>query len=151
MWASTPATRVRAKKLSWLRRSTRHCGMCSYRLLSPTAPWARTVSTRGIIRHLGFCVFPAYVLPCSCAVTVCVADLPTTTVAPTTPSTTPVTTTPTPTLPAPTTGNYSLKPDDNSTACLLASFGLRIGIKQENVRPPLVQSSGDPQESPLVD
>ncbi|XP_076594861.1 lysosome-associated membrane glycoprotein 2 isoform X2 [Chaetodon auriga] len=72
----------------------------------------------------------------------CAADLPTTAV-PTThsTSTTPVapvtnatapppTTTPTPTLPTPSTGKYSIKPDDNSTACLLASFGLRIGYKQ---------------------
>lgn len=98
---------------------------------------------------LVFIIFPAYILPCFCTVTVCVADR--TTVAPTTPtttpSTTPVTTTPTPTLPAPTTGNYSVKADVNSTACLLASFGLRIGVKQGNVRLPLAQSSGDPRQS----
>ncbi|XP_070818432.1 lysosome-associated membrane glycoprotein 2 isoform X2 [Chaetodon trifascialis] len=72
----------------------------------------------------------------------CAADLPTT-AAPTTHSTSttpaapvtnatapPPTTTPTPTLPTPSTGKYSIKPDENSTACLLASFGLRIGYKQ---------------------
>ncbi|XP_030594624.1 lysosome-associated membrane glycoprotein 2 isoform X3 [Archocentrus centrarchus] len=47
----------------------------------------------------------------------------------TTPKTTPVTT-PVPTLPVPTTGNYSIKVDENSTACLLANFGLRIAVKQ---------------------
>ncbi|XP_054648960.1 lysosome-associated membrane glycoprotein 2 isoform X1 [Dunckerocampus dactyliophorus] len=73
--------------------------------------------------------------------TTCAADLPTptptapdtTTVAPVTNVTTsapPSTTTPTPTLPTPSTGNYSIKPDENSTACLLANFGLRIGVKQ---------------------
>ncbi|XP_067375069.1 lysosome-associated membrane glycoprotein 2 isoform X2 [Channa argus] len=74
--------------------------------------------------------------------TICSADVPVTT-APTTthvtnststappPTTTPTTTpTPTPTLPTPTTGQYSIKPDDNSTACLLANFGLRIGFKK---------------------
>ncbi|KAM3612872.1 uncharacterized protein V6R79_016143 [Siganus canaliculatus] len=78
--------------------------------------------------------------------TVCAADVPTTTVSPTThtsptttapvtnstgttaPPTTP-TTTPSPTLPTPTVGQYSIKPDENSTACLLASFGLRVGIQ----------------------
>nr|XP_057932581.1 lysosome-associated membrane glycoprotein 2 isoform X2 [Doryrhamphus excisus] len=73
--------------------------------------------------------------------TTCAADLPTpaptthnaTTVAPVTNVTTPApppTTTPTPTMPTPSTGKYSIKPDDNSTACLLANFGLRIGVKQ---------------------
>ncbi|XP_067455791.1 lysosome-associated membrane glycoprotein 2 isoform X1 [Thunnus thynnus] len=82
--------------------------------------------------------------------TTCAADVPATTIAPTaapTPTTTPTTTTavpvtnstspappptttPTPTLPSPTTGKYSIKPDENSTACLLADFGLRIGFKQ---------------------
>ncbi|XP_056899407.1 lysosome-associated membrane glycoprotein 2 isoform X2 [Takifugu flavidus] len=85
-------------------------------------------------------------------VTACVADRTTTTVAPTTPSTTtsttPVTTTPTPTLPAPTTGNYSLKVDVNSTACLLASFGLRLGVKlgkkyeEMNLDPNVTRVSG---------
>ncbi|XP_022070123.1 lysosome-associated membrane glycoprotein 2 isoform X2 [Acanthochromis polyacanthus] len=62
--------------------------------------------------------------------TVCEADTPT--VAPPTTSTAPphTTTTPTPTLPTPSTGKYSYKPDENSTACLLANFGLRIGVKQ---------------------
>ncbi|XP_008274116.1 lysosome-associated membrane glycoprotein 2 [Stegastes partitus] len=75
----------------------------------------------------------------------CAADIPATTVAPTTHTTStttaapvtntstappPTTTTPTPTLPPPTTGKYSFKPDENSTACLLAYFGLRIGVKQ---------------------
>ncbi|XP_041800315.1 lysosome-associated membrane glycoprotein 2 isoform X2 [Chelmon rostratus] len=76
-------------------------------------------------------------------ITSCAADLPTTAVVPTTHSTStttaapvttptapPTTTTPTPTLPTPSTGKYSIKPDENSTACLLASFGLRIGYKQ---------------------
>uniref|UniRef100_A0A1A8HAH9 Lysosomal membrane glycoprotein 2 n=1 Tax=Nothobranchius korthausae TaxID=1143690 RepID=A0A1A8HAH9_9TELE len=53
----------------------------------------------------------------------------TTTAAPVTNTTTPapVTTTPTPTLPTPFTGNYTLK--SNETVCLLANFGLRIGLK----------------------
>ncbi|XP_041652742.1 lysosome-associated membrane glycoprotein 2 isoform X1 [Cheilinus undulatus] len=65
------------------------------------------------------------------AITSCAADLPVTTVAPTThtPTTGPAPTTPTPTLPTPTTGKYIIKPDENSTACLLANFGLRIGLK----------------------
>uniref|UniRef100_A0A4W5N3P5 Lysosomal-associated membrane protein 2 n=1 Tax=Hucho hucho TaxID=62062 RepID=A0A4W5N3P5_9TELE len=64
--------------------------------------------------------------------TVCAADLTSTTVAPTTTVTTTAapTSTPTPTLPTPTTGNYSIAPDFNSTACLMATFGLRIGYKQ---------------------
>ncbi|KAG7224767.1 hypothetical protein INR49_013479 [Caranx melampygus] len=55
----------------------------------------------------------------------------TTTAAPVTNSSTtaPPPTTPTPTLPTPTTGNYSIK-TGNSSACLLANFGLRIGFKQ---------------------
>ncbi|XP_071395645.1 lysosome-associated membrane glycoprotein 2 isoform X1 [Centroberyx affinis] len=80
-------------------------------------------------------------------ITSCAADLPVTTVAPTThvtstttavpatnstPTTSVPTTTPTPTpsLPIPTTGEYKVKAEDNSTACLLANFGLRIGFKQ---------------------
>ncbi|KAM9414179.1 lysosome-associated membrane glycoprotein 2 isoform 2-T2 [Salvelinus alpinus] len=67
--------------------------------------------------------------------TVCSADMTSTTVAPTTvaPTTTVTTTaapTSTPTLPTPTTGKYSITPDVNSTACLIATFGLRIGYKQ---------------------
>ncbi|XP_020308494.1 lysosome-associated membrane glycoprotein 2 isoform X2 [Oncorhynchus kisutch] len=64
--------------------------------------------------------------------TVCTADLTSSTVAPTTTVTTTAapTSTPTPTLPTPTTGNYSIAPDFNSTACLMATFGLRIGFKQ---------------------
>ncbi|XP_023128416.2 lysosome-associated membrane glycoprotein 2 isoform X1 [Amphiprion ocellaris] len=61
--------------------------------------------------------------------TICEADTPMTTVAPTT-APRPTSTTPAPTLPTPTTGKYSYKPDENSTACLLANFGLRIGVKQ---------------------
>ncbi|KAK5924848.1 hypothetical protein CgunFtcFv8_017425 [Champsocephalus gunnari] len=61
----------------------------------------------------------------------------TTTDAPPTNSTTtappPPTPTPTPTLPAPTTGKYMLQPDVNSTACLLADFGLRFKIKDEEM------------------
>ncbi|XP_010764722.1 lysosome-associated membrane glycoprotein 2 isoform X1 [Notothenia coriiceps] len=60
----------------------------------------------------------------------------TTTDAPVTNSTTtapPPTPTPTPTLPAPTTGKYKLQPDVNSTACLLADFGLRFKIKDEEM------------------
>ncbi|XP_044060848.1 lysosome-associated membrane glycoprotein 2 isoform X1 [Siniperca chuatsi] len=75
----------------------------------------------------------------------CAADLPTTPVAPTTHTTStttaapvtnatspapPTTTAPTPTLPTPSTGKYIINSDDNSTACLLATFGLRIGFKQ---------------------
>ncbi|XP_053284485.1 lysosome-associated membrane glycoprotein 2 isoform X4 [Pleuronectes platessa] len=55
-----------------------------------------------------------------------------TTPAPVTNATTPApppTPTPTPTLPPPIIGKYSLN-SDNSTVCLLATFGLRIGIKQ---------------------
>ncbi|CAJ1058894.1 lysosome-associated membrane glycoprotein 2 isoform X1 [Xyrichtys novacula] len=71
-------------------------------------------------------------------ITSCRADIPattppptthaptTTTVAPTTPTTPP--TTPTPTLPTPGIGKYIVKPE-NGTACLLAEFGLRIGLK----------------------
>ncbi|XP_061832650.1 lysosome-associated membrane glycoprotein 2 isoform X2 [Nerophis lumbriciformis] len=73
--------------------------------------------------------------------TTCAADLPipsptapnTTTEAPVTNATTPSPfppTTPTPILPTPATGKYTLKPDTNSTACLMANFGLRVGIKQ---------------------
>ncbi|XP_071313422.1 lysosome-associated membrane glycoprotein 2 isoform X2 [Trachinotus anak] len=77
-------------------------------------------------------------------ITSCKADIPTTPVPPTTHSTStttaapvtnttstapPPTTTPTPTLPPPTTGKYSINPG-NGTACLLATFGLRIGFKQ---------------------
>uniref|UniRef100_A0A4W6FRS1 Lysosomal-associated membrane protein 2 n=1 Tax=Lates calcarifer TaxID=8187 RepID=A0A4W6FRS1_LATCA len=85
-----------------------------------------------------FCVFsPSTVTSCS-------ADVPTTSAPPTTHATStttaapvtnttstalPPTTTPTPTLPTPTTGKYSIK-TDNSTACLLANFGLRVGFKQ---------------------
>ncbi|XP_034067670.1 lysosome-associated membrane glycoprotein 2 isoform X2 [Gymnodraco acuticeps] len=60
----------------------------------------------------------------------------TTTDAPPTNSTTtapPPTPTPTPTLPAPTTGKYKLQPDVNSTACLLADFGLRFKVKDEEM------------------
>uniref|UniRef100_UPI0037E7BABE lysosome-associated membrane glycoprotein 2 isoform X2 n=1 Tax=Semicossyphus pulcher TaxID=241346 RepID=UPI0037E7BABE len=72
----------------------------------------------------------------SCAADVPVTPAPPTTHAPTaapTTKTTPApvpTTTPTPTLPPPSVGNYSVKRDENSTACLLAEFGLRIGVKQ---------------------
>ncbi|XP_034037662.1 lysosome-associated membrane glycoprotein 2 isoform X2 [Thalassophryne amazonica] len=80
--------------------------------------------------------------------TVCAADLSSTTVPPTTYVTnattsappitnsthaTSVPTTPTPTappLPIPTTENYSVKHHGNGTACLLVMFGLRIGFKQ---------------------
>lgn len=87
-------------------------------------------------------------LPSPYAVTSCAADLPTTTATPTThasntttaapitnaTSTAPPTTTPTPTLPTPTVRNYTIKPSENDTACLLAKFGLRIGVKQGDVR-----------------
>ncbi|XP_038867965.1 lysosome-associated membrane glycoprotein 2 isoform X2 [Salvelinus namaycush] len=62
--------------------------------------------------------------------TVCSADMTSTTVAPTTTVTTTAAPTSTPTLPTPTTGKYSITPDVNSTACLIATFGLRIGYKQ---------------------
>ncbi|XP_077433755.1 lysosome-associated membrane glycoprotein 2 isoform X1 [Vanacampus margaritifer] len=70
--------------------------------------------------------------------TSCSADLPSTptasptTVAPvtnTTTASTPAPTTPAPTLPTPTTGKFTIKPDVNSTACLLANFALRIGVQ----------------------
>ncbi|XP_037316902.1 lysosome-associated membrane glycoprotein 2 isoform X1 [Pungitius pungitius] len=88
-------------------------------------------------------------------ITSCAADMPVTTAAPTTPPTTaapvtnsstapPPTTTPTPTLPTPATGRYNVKPDENSTACLMADFGLRIGLKTEemNFEPNGTTSSG---------
>ncbi|XP_034546859.1 lysosome-associated membrane glycoprotein 2 isoform X2 [Notolabrus celidotus] len=50
-----------------------------------------------------------------------------TTAAPPPPTTTP---TPTPTLPTPALGKYSIKTGENGTVCLLADFGLRIGLKQ---------------------
>ncbi|KAM8848813.1 lysosome-associated membrane glycoprotein 2 isoform 1-T1 [Synchiropus picturatus] len=60
----------------------------------------------------------------------CAADTPTT--APTKPPVTtpsaPTTPVPTPTLPDPAVGKYNVTPE-NSTACLLAQFGLRLGIK----------------------
>ncbi|PWA18735.1 hypothetical protein CCH79_00005700, partial [Gambusia affinis] len=73
--------------------------------------------------------------------TTCAADKPVTptpthvtnatTVVPATNATTAAPpTTPTPTLPTPTVGNYSIKHDANSSACLLANFGLRIGFTQ---------------------
>ncbi|XP_061127934.1 lysosome-associated membrane glycoprotein 2-like isoform X1 [Syngnathus typhle] len=70
--------------------------------------------------------------------TTCSADLPTTptasptTVAPVTNTTTSMPTpptTPAPTLPTPTTGRFNIKPDENSTACLMANFALRIGVE----------------------
>lgn len=76
-------------------------------------------------------------------ITSCAADVPTTPVAPTThatstaapitnaTSTVPTTTTtPTPPLPTPTTGKYNFKPNENSTVCLMAYFGLRVAYKQ---------------------
>lgn len=75
-------------------------------------------------------------------ITSCDADVPTTPVpsttttpaAPVTNSTIPPPTTPpTPTLPAPTIGKYSIKPDENSTACLMANFGLRVGVVKEEM------------------
>uniref|UniRef100_A0A669EHX6 Lysosomal-associated membrane protein 2 n=1 Tax=Oreochromis niloticus TaxID=8128 RepID=A0A669EHX6_ORENI len=57
----------------------------------------------------------------------------TTTLAPNTTTTTVPTTTPVPTLPVPSTGNYSIRADENGTVCLLANFGLRIGIKGEEM------------------
>ncbi|XP_053734710.1 lysosome-associated membrane glycoprotein 2 isoform X3 [Synchiropus splendidus] len=62
--------------------------------------------------------------------TSCAADTPT--AAPTKPPVTtpsaPTTPVPTPTLPDPAVGKYNVTPE-NSTACLLAQFGLRLGIK----------------------
>ncbi|CAI5652616.1 unnamed protein product [Oreochromis niloticus] len=57
----------------------------------------------------------------------------TTTLAPNTTTTTVPTTTPVPTLPVPSTGNYSIRAGENGTVCLLANFGLRIGIKGEEM------------------
>ncbi|XP_061691124.1 lysosome-associated membrane glycoprotein 2 isoform X3 [Syngnathoides biaculeatus] len=85
--------------------------------------------------------------------TTCAADLPSTptasptTVAPVTNSTVAPTTAPAPTLPTPTVGNFSVKPDDNGTACLLANLGLRIGVKQGeyqemNLDPNVTRASG---------
>uniref|UniRef100_A0A8C7IHG4 Lysosomal-associated membrane protein 2 n=1 Tax=Oncorhynchus kisutch TaxID=8019 RepID=A0A8C7IHG4_ONCKI len=62
--------------------------------------------------------------------TICSADMTSTTVAPTTTVTTTAAPTSTPTLPTPTTGKYSIATDVNSTACLMATFGLQIGYKQ---------------------
>ncbi|XP_026185409.1 lysosome-associated membrane glycoprotein 2 isoform X1 [Mastacembelus armatus] len=87
-------------------------------------------------------------------ITSCSADQPSTTPPPTTHATStttaapPPTTTPTPTLPTPTTGQYSVKPEVNRTACLLAKFGLRIGFKQGekyeemNIEPSVTNASG---------
>ncbi|XP_063350582.1 lysosome-associated membrane glycoprotein 2 isoform X2 [Pelmatolapia mariae] len=68
----------------------------------------------------------------------------TTTLAPNTTTTTVPTTTPVPTLPVPSTGNYSIRADENGTVCLLANFGLRIGIKGEemNLDPNTANVSG---------
>ncbi|XP_040904870.1 lysosome-associated membrane glycoprotein 2 isoform X2 [Toxotes jaculatrix] len=86
-------------------------------------------------------------------ITSCKADQPTTPAPPTTHSTNattppPTTTpTPTPTLPTPTTGKYSIN-TVNSTACLLANFGLRIGLKQGekyqeiNLEPNMTKATG---------
>lgn len=81
-------------------------------------------------------------------VTSCIADLSTTTVAPTTHGTNsttaapvtnttsiapPTTTAPAPTLPAPTTGKYRINSSDTGAGCLLANFGLRIGLWRADV------------------
>ncbi|KAL3973253.1 hypothetical protein ACER0C_024460 [Sarotherodon galilaeus] len=68
----------------------------------------------------------------------------TTTLAPNTTTTTVPTTTPVPTLPVPSTGNYSIRAGENGTVCLLANFGLRIGIKGEemNLDPNMANASG---------
>lgn len=88
-----------------------------------------------------FIIKLSYFLP---SVTICSADQTTTSAAPTTHVTTdaPVTnstfttslppTTPTPTLPTPSTWTYNVT-IDNTTVCLLAKFGLRLGFKQEEV------------------
>ncbi|XP_042348691.1 lysosome-associated membrane glycoprotein 2 isoform X2 [Plectropomus leopardus] len=89
-------------------------------------------------------------------ITSCAADVPTTSVAPTThatstaapvtnaSSTTPPITTPTPPLPTPATGEYIVKSDENSTACLMANFGLQVTFKQAemNLDPNGTKSSG---------
>ncbi|XP_068596233.1 lysosome-associated membrane glycoprotein 2 [Brachionichthys hirsutus] len=79
--------------------------------------------------------------------TVCAADRTTTAVAPTTNSTsattaTPATNvtsaaptatvTPVPTIVTPSTGNYVVKTSENGTVCMLAKFGLRIGLLQND-------------------
>ncbi|KAI3351593.1 hypothetical protein L3Q82_020429 [Scortum barcoo] len=106
-----------------------------------------TIDSDLVNQTLANVVIQAFVLNGSKSenITMCAADLPVTTVAPTTTPTTaapvtnatstpppPSTTTPTPTLPTPAIaiGKYSIKSDENSTACLLANFGLRIGLKQ---------------------
>ncbi|XP_041846641.1 lysosome-associated membrane glycoprotein 2 isoform X1 [Melanotaenia boesemani] len=96
-------------------------------------------------------------------ITSCAADNPTTPAAPTTTPVTsttsaapvtnttstspPPTSTPTPTLPTPNIGNYSLGSGENTTACLLANFGLQIGFTQQkyqeaNFNPSGVNASG---------
>ncbi|XP_061642561.1 lysosome-associated membrane glycoprotein 2 isoform X1 [Phyllopteryx taeniolatus] len=89
--------------------------------------------------------------------TTCAADLPATptasptTVAPvtnTTATTLSPTTSPTPALPTPATGKFSVKPDNNGTACLLANFALRLRVKQGekyqemNLDPNVTRASG---------
>ena len=103
------------------------------------------VSLLFVLLIFSFCYFLRTVTSCS-------ADVPVTTPPPTTPPPTtqgtnattpapvtnttspapPPTPTPTPTLPPPNTGEYSVNLDN--TPCLLANFGLRIGIKQGEVR-----------------
>uniref|UniRef100_A0A3Q3VUR7 Uncharacterized protein n=1 Tax=Mola mola TaxID=94237 RepID=A0A3Q3VUR7_MOLML len=93
--------------------------------------------------------------------TSCIADLSTTTVAPTTHGTNsttaapvtnttsiapPTTTAPAPTLPAPTTGKYRINSSDTGAGCLLANFGLRIGLwrkyQEMNLEPNKTTASG---------
>ncbi|XP_068571195.1 lysosome-associated membrane glycoprotein 2 isoform X2 [Cebidichthys violaceus] len=107
-----------------------------------------TIETESVNQTLWNVLIQAFVMNNSTSknITSCAADVPTTPVPPTThPTTAPVTNsstaapvtnsstapppTPTPTLPTPTTGKYNVKPDENSTACLMANFGLRISVK----------------------
>ncbi|XP_075958943.1 lysosome-associated membrane glycoprotein 2 isoform X2 [Anarhichas minor] len=123
-----------------------------------------TIEAESVNQTLWNVLIQAFVINNSTSknITSCAADVPSTPVAPTThpttttpaapvtnsstapPPTTTPTPTPTPTLPTPTTGEYSIKPDENSTVCLMANFGLRISLKsgEMNFEPNGTTSSG---------
>ncbi|XP_054886371.1 lysosome-associated membrane glycoprotein 2 isoform X1 [Poeciliopsis prolifica] len=97
---------------------------------APTTPTPTTVAPTTNATTVAPTTNATTVAPTTNATTVA-PTTNTTTVAPATNATTAAPpTTPTPTLPTPTVGNYSIKHDANSTACLLANFGLRIGFTQ---------------------
>lgn len=146
MLAWTPTTLAWVKRWSRILWSIRRCGTWPYRLSSLTALKVKRVRA-DVSSHLilawiisSYWWSPLCFLP---AVTSCAADLPSTPVAPTTHTAIPTTAAPvtnvttpvppTPTLPTPVIGNYSISPDINKTACLMANFGLRIGFKQGEV------------------